>query len=69
MHQGGKLHFIHPRKVSDMHRETINAIGDHFLAKNIGYFNEWHFLPVKDELPVKYKPLLGGKDGPSSKTD
>jgi len=61
--------FIHPRKVSDMHRETINAIGDHFLAKNIGYFNEWHFLPLLNELPVKYKPLLGGKDGPSSKTD
>ena len=61
--------FLHPRKVRDMSKETVNAIGDHFLEKKVGYFNEWHFMQVKDELPAKYKKLLGGKDGPSSKTD
>jgi hypothetical protein len=61
--------FLHPREVSDMSKETVNAIGDHFLEKKVGYFNEWHFMQVKDKLPAKYKKLLGGKDGPSSKTD
>jgi hypothetical protein len=61
--------FLHPRKVRDMSKETVNAIGDHFLERKVGYFNEWHFMQVKDELPAKYKKLLGGKDGPSSKTD
>ena len=61
--------FLHPRKVSNMKKETINAIGDHFLEKKVGWFNEWHFLKAMNELPAKYKKLMGGKDGPSSKTD
>ncbi len=28
--------FLHPRKVSNMKKETVNAIGDHFLEKNVG---------------------------------
>ena len=60
--------FVHPRKVGDLKKETINAIGDHFLEKKIGWFNEWHFLKVKHELPEKLKSLMGGKDGCSSKT-
>jgi hypothetical protein len=52
-----------------MKKETVNAIGDHFLEKNVGWFNEWHFLKAMNELPAKYKKLMGGKDGPSSKTD
>jgi hypothetical protein len=61
--------FLHPRKVSDMKKETVNAIGNHFLKKNVGWFNKWHFLKAMKELPAKYKKLMGGKDGPSSKTD
>ncbi len=61
--------FLHPRKVSNMKKETVNAIGDHFLVKNVRWFNEWHFLKAMKELPTKYKKLMGGKDGPSSKTD
>jgi hypothetical protein len=61
--------FVHPRKVSDLKKETVNAIGDHFIEKKIGWFNEWHFMKVKHELPEKFKSLLGGKDGCSSKTD
>ncbi len=61
--------FVHPRKVGDLKKETINAIGDHFLKKKVGWFNEWHFLKVKHDLPEKFKSLMGGKDGCSSKTD
>ncbi len=61
--------FLHPRKVSNMKKETVNTIGDHFLEKNVGWFNKWHFLKAMNKLPAKYKKLMGGKDGPSSKTD
>jgi hypothetical protein len=45
--------FLHPMKVSDMKKETINAIGNHFLEKKVGWFNEWHFLKAMNELPEK----------------
>jgi len=61
--------FVHPRKVGDLKKETINAIGDHYLEKRVGWFNKWHFLKVKHELHEKFKSLMGGKDGCSSKTD
>jgi hypothetical protein len=61
--------FVHPRKVGNLKKETINATGDHFLEKKIGWFNKWHFLKVKHELLEKFKSLMGGKDGCSSKTD
>jgi hypothetical protein len=38
-----------------MKKETVNAIGDHFLEKNVGWFNEWHFLKAMNKLPAKYK--------------
>ena len=63
------------RKFSDTindNRSTIGsteAIDDHFLEKNVGWFNEWHFLKAMNELSAKYKKLMGGKDGPSSKTN
>jgi hypothetical protein len=60
---------MHHRKVGDLKKETVNAIGDHVLDKKVGWFNEWHFLKVKHELPEKFKSLMGGKDGCSSKTD
>ncbi len=61
--------FVHPREVGDLKKETINAIGNHFLKKRVGWFNEWHFLKVANELPKKFKQLMGGKDGRSSKTE
>jgi hypothetical protein len=47
-------------------KETVNAIGEHFLEKRVGWFNKWHFLKVLGELPDKFKLLMGGKDGRSS---
>ncbi len=61
--------FVHPRKVGDLKKETINAIGEHFLKKRVGWVNKWHSLKVASELPKKFKQLMGGKDGCSSKTD
>jgi hypothetical protein len=52
--------FVHPRKVGDLKRETVNAIGKHFLKKRVGWFNEWHFLKVMSKLPKKFKQLMGG---------
>jgi hypothetical protein len=58
--------FKHPRKVDELKKETINAIGNHFLHKGIGWLNEWHFLRVRSKLPGELNSLLGGKDGPSA---
>jgi hypothetical protein len=60
---------LHPRKVGDLIKETVNAIGEHFLEKKVGWFNEWHFLKVLGELPDKFKALMGGKDGHPNKKD
>jgi hypothetical protein len=35
--------FVHPRKVGDLKKETVNAIDKHFLEKRVGWFNERHF--------------------------
>ncbi len=49
------------RKFSDTindNRSTIGsteAIDNHFLEKNVGWFNEWHFLKAINELSAKYK--------------
>jgi hypothetical protein len=60
---------LHPRKVGDLKKETINAIGKHFLEKGVGWFYEWHFLKVLGKLPDKFKLLMGGKDCRSSTKD
>jgi hypothetical protein len=60
---------LHPRKVSDMKKESVIAIGVHFLEKRIGWFNEWHFLKFMDKLPDNFTQLMGGKDGHRSKKD
>ncbi len=58
--------FKQPRKVGKLKKETINAIGNYFLQKGIGWLNKWHFLRVRSKLPRELISLLGGKDGPST---
>jgi hypothetical protein len=58
--------FLQPCSPNDLKLETIKLIGDHFMAKKIGWFNEYHFLKLTGLKP-KYKTLIGGKDRPSSK--
>ena len=59
--------FLHPCSATDLKLETIKKIGDHFKDRNIGWFNEYHFMRVPNLKP-KYKALMGNTDGPSSKT-
>jgi hypothetical protein len=59
--------FLHPPSSEDLKLETIKLIGYHFLAKKIGWFNNYHCLKIPGLKP-KYKALLGDKDGPTSKT-
>ncbi len=53
--------FLYPCSLEDLKLETIELIGDHFLAKKVSWFNEYHFLKLPGLKP-KYKALLGGKD-------
>ncbi len=50
--------FIHPRKLSELKRETIIAIADHFNKTNIGWFNEYHFMKMPN-ITNGVKKLLG----------
>jgi hypothetical protein len=34
--------FAHPRKASELKRETIIAIANHFIKKAVGWLNEYH---------------------------
>jgi hypothetical protein len=55
--------FKHPRSAKDLQKTTIVMIANHFAAKGVGWFNDWHFSQV-DGLPAEATPLLGGKKGP-----
>jgi hypothetical protein len=57
--------FKHPTKASEIPNESIIAIASHFSAKDIGWFNEYHFMKMPDE---GVKKLLGNSKGISSKT-
>ncbi len=57
--------FVHPRKPSELKRETIIAIADHFNKTNIGWFNEYHFMKMPD-ITDGVKKLLGNTRGISS---
>jgi hypothetical protein len=59
--------FIHPRKPSELKRETIIVIADHFNKNNIGWFNEYHFMKMSD-ITDGVKKLLGNTRGISSET-
>jgi hypothetical protein len=57
--------FKHLIKAGEIPRESVLAIAAHFVAKDIGWFNEYHFMKVPDE---EVKKLLGNVKGISSKT-
>ena len=47
----------HPTKASDIAPCIIAKIGRHFIEKNVGWFNEWHFARV--DLAPELKALCG----------
>jgi hypothetical protein len=59
--------FLHPCSPEDCKLETVELIVINLIAKKIGWFNKYYFLKVSN-LKLKYKALLGVKDGPTSKT-
>jgi hypothetical protein len=59
--------FLHPCSPEELKLDTIKLIGNHFHCKENWVVNEYHFLKVAGLKP-KYKALLGGKGGPTSKT-
>jgi hypothetical protein len=58
--------FTHPRKASELKRETIILIPNHFTKKDVGWFNEYHFMRMPN-ITEGVKKLLGNTKGPTSK--
>jgi hypothetical protein len=56
--------FAHPRKASELKREKIIVIANHFI---LGWFNEYHFMRMPN-ITDGTKKLLGNTKGPTSKT-
>ena len=59
--------FAHPRKASELKRKTIILIANNFIKKNVGWFNEYHFMRMPN-ITDGVKKLLGNTKGPTSKT-
>jgi hypothetical protein len=59
--------FAHPRKASELKRKTIILIANHFIKKDVGWFNEYHFMRMPN-ITDGEKKLLGNTKGPTSKT-
>jgi hypothetical protein len=59
--------FTHPRKTSELKRKTIILIANHFIKKDMGWFNKYHFMRMPN-ITDGVKKLLGNTKGPTSKT-
>jgi hypothetical protein len=59
--------FIHPRKLSELKRETIIAIANHVNKNKIGWFNKYHFMRMPN-IANGIKKLLGNTKSIFSKT-
>jgi hypothetical protein len=59
--------FANPRKASKLKCKTIILIANHFIKKDVGWFNEYHFMRVPN-ITDGVKKLLGNTKGPTSKT-
>lgn len=59
---------LHPERASDLGSATIAKIGKHFIDKNIGWFNEYHFGHGKVELSPELKAICGNRRGPTAHT-
>ncbi len=57
--------FKHPTKAGKIPCKAILAIAALFVAKDIGWFNKYHFMKVPNE---EVKKLIGNAEGISSKT-
>jgi hypothetical protein len=58
--------FTHPKRPSELKRETILAITSCFTKRGIVRFNEYHFMKMSN-ITNKVKKLLRNIKGPNSK--
>jgi hypothetical protein len=58
--------FAHPRKALELKCEMIIAIVNHLIRKNMGRFNEYHFMRMPN-ITDGVKKLLGNTKCPTSK--
>ncbi len=59
--------FTHPRKALELKCETIILIANHFIKKDKGWFNKYHFMRMPTTTDG-VKNLLGNTKGPTTKT-
>jgi hypothetical protein len=59
--------FAHPRKALELKRKTIILIANHFIKKDMGWFNKYHFMRMPN-ITDGVKKLLGNTKGPTSTT-
>ncbi len=57
--------FAHPRKASELKRKMIIAIANYFIKKDVGWFNEYHFMRIPN-ITDGVKKLLGNTKSPTS---
>ncbi len=58
--------FTHPRKALELKRKSIILIANHFIKKDVGWFNKYHFMRMPN-ITNGVKKLLGSTKGPTSK--
>jgi hypothetical protein len=58
--------FAHLRKASELKRKTIIVIANHFIKKDVSWFNKYHFMRIPN-ITDGVKKLLGNIKGPTSK--
>ncbi len=58
--------FACPRKASELKRKTITLTANHFIKRDVGWFNEYHFMRMPN-ITDGVKKLLGNTKGPTSK--
>jgi hypothetical protein len=59
--------FAHPRKASELKCKTIIVIANHFIKKDVDWFNKYHLMRMPN-ITDGVKKLLGNTKGPTSKT-
>jgi hypothetical protein len=58
--------FAHHRKASELRCKTIITTANHFIKKDVGWINKYHFMRMPN-ITDGVKKLLGNKKGPTSK--
>ncbi len=58
--------FAHPKKALELKRKTSIVIANHFIKKNTGWFNKYHFMRMPN-ITDGVKKLLRNTKGPTSK--